>query len=143
MGLTQAETARFLGVRPHLASEWFAQYGTDVILRNRVCAHCGKAFEGMNCRSNRKYGSRRYSSKAAYLRKYPNPKFMRFDPEFRAEGLELYRDGLEGTASAAQRRLMAKRTRLSLFAKRFPETSLSIISRPQYSEVSRYYIFNI
>jgi len=96
-GLTQAEAARLVGLCPSLVYDWFKKYGTDAILRNRVCAHCGKSLSDMKYRSNRKYCGRSCESKAAYLKKHPNPKHMRFDPELRAKALEMYWGGLEGS----------------------------------------------
>lgn len=99
-GLTQADAAKLLGLRPYLVSKWFVLYGTDAILQNRVCAHCGKALNGMKYRSNRKYCSRSCKDKADYARKHPDSALMKFDPELRANALELYWGGLEGTLIA-------------------------------------------
>jgi len=95
-GLSQAEAARLLGLCARMVSDWFEQYGTDAILENRVCVHCGKTLNGMNYRSNRKYCSESCVSKAAYLRKCPIPTNRKFDPDLRAKALDLYWGGLEG-----------------------------------------------
>ena len=99
-GLTQAEAAKLLGLCPRLVSDWFVQHGTDAILQNRVCAHCGKSLNGMQYRSNHKYCGRSCASKARYARNHPDSGRMKFDPELRKRALELYWGGLEGTLIA-------------------------------------------
>ena len=106
-GMTQAEAARLLGLCPQTVSDWFLQYGTDTILQNRVCAHCGKSLNGMKYRSNRKYCSESCADKAGYLRKHPKPALMRFDPELRARALEMYWGGLEGSFIARHLKVSA------------------------------------
>jgi len=97
-GLSQAEAARALGICPRMVSDWFERYGADKIITERACAYCGKSLAGMKRVSNRKYCSESCSGKAEYARKHPVKKRKEFDPELRAGALELYWDGLGGTA---------------------------------------------
>lgn len=96
-GLTQAEAARMLGLSYGTVHDWFLQHGTDAILQNRVCGHCGKPLNGMKCRSNRKYCSESCAWKARYARTHPDSGRMKFNSDLRQRALELYWGGLEGT----------------------------------------------
>jgi transposase-like protein len=93
-GMTQAETARLLGVHPQTVSGWFTESGVD--WDERRCAHCNKPLDGTRPRSNRKYCNGSCANKAQYLRSHPEMQRRRFDPELRAKALELYWGGLEG-----------------------------------------------
>ena len=95
-GLTQTEVAQLLGYSRLTIAGWFVKYGSENILENRVCSHCGKSLSGMKYLSKRKYCSRLCASRAKYIRDNPIPKLMKFNPELRARGLELYWGGLEG-----------------------------------------------
>ena len=99
-GLSQAEAAKLLGLCPHLVSDWFVQHGTDKILPDRVCAHCGKSLNGMKYTSSRKYCDSNCASKAKYAKNHPDRRRMRFNAEYRTRALELYWGGLEGTLIA-------------------------------------------
>jgi len=103
LGLNRAEAAKRVGIKRSVLNDWFYKYGansTAEVFADRVCLCCGKSLAGMSHISSRKYCSKKCGSKAAYLRKYPIPTRMKFDPELRSHALELYWGGLEGTLIA-------------------------------------------
>ncbi len=94
-GMTQKESAANVGVHWSTMSGWFTQYGAENMQGERVCAYCGKSFDGLKYRTNRKYCTRGCRTKANNAKKYPIPVRMRYDPKTRAKALELYWGGLE------------------------------------------------
>ena len=97
-GFTKVDAAQILHIHPHTITDWFTQH--NVTLSGRKCKHCGNPLDE-HFRSNRKYCSKKCSADASYARKHPFTKQRPFDPELRANALELYWGGLEGTARAA------------------------------------------
>ncbi len=100
LGLNKSEAARRTGINIGVLNDWLRKYGSEnaaEIFSGRVCCYCGKSLEGMPYLSKRKYCSKKCESKTTYLKKYPTPKLMKFDPELRAKALELYWGGVEGT----------------------------------------------
>jgi transposase-like protein len=99
-GLTPKEASKETGVSLLTIHSWFAQYGAENIVRDKKCATCGKSMVGLPKISSRKYCSNECQVKAAYLRKHPVPSRMKFNPELREKGLEMYWGGLGGTLIA-------------------------------------------
>jgi transposase-like protein len=100
LGLNKSEAARRTGINIGVLNDWLRKYGSESaaeIFSGRICCHCGKSLEGMKRLSKRKYCSKKCESRAAYSKKYPIPKLMKFDPELRAKALEMYWGGVEGT----------------------------------------------
>jgi len=102
-GFNKTEAARRVGIKQHVLKDWYYKYVDEnavTIFSNRVCCYCGKSLEGMTQISKRKYCGQSCATKARYLKKHPNPIFMRYDPELREQALDLYRRGLEGSIIA-------------------------------------------
>jgi len=102
-GLNKVEAAKSVGIKQHILNDWYYKYGAKdsaAIFSNRVCCYCGKSLEGMTQISKRKYCGQSCATKARYLRKHPNPIFIRYDPKLRAQALDLYYRGLEGSIIA-------------------------------------------
>jgi endogenous inhibitor of DNA gyrase (YacG/DUF329 family) len=101
-GLTPKEASKETGISLLTIHSWFAQYGAENIVQDKKCAVCGKSMVGLPQISKRIYCSNECKMQAAYLRKHPVPSRMKFDPELRKKGLEMYWGGAEGYVISKQ-----------------------------------------